>query len=289
MTQRALLDPLPLHAVFLQLDLPGDPWPALRALGGDLPPWALLGVGPGLIARAGLRAPALAELRPREAAGVPVPSTPVDLWLRVAGDSAAEAAARADALLARAPSARLRDRTEGFLHQGGRDLTGYEDGTENPTGADAEAAALLDHPDPALRGGSVVAVQRWVHEMTVFHRMPRAEQDASIGRERDSNDELDDAPPSAHVKRAAQEDFDPAAFVVRRSMPWRDARGEGLVFIAFGASLAPFDAQLSRMCGEHDGVVDALFRFTRPVDGLVAWLPPRGAGGGVVWAADVQQ
>jgi putative iron-dependent peroxidase len=125
--------------------------------------------------------------------------------------------------------------------------------------------------------------------MTVFHRMPRAEQDASIGRERDSNDELDDAPPSAHVKRTAQEDFDPAAFVVRRSMPWRDARGEGLVFIAFGASLAPFDAQLSRMCGEHDGVVDALFRFTRPVDGLVAWLPPRGAGGGVVWAADVQQ
>jgi hypothetical protein len=30
------------------------------------------------------------------------------------------------------------------------------------------------------------------------------------------------APPSAHVKSAAQESYDPPAFMVRRSMPWLD-------------------------------------------------------------------
>ena len=50
------------------------------------------------------------------------------------------------------------------------------------------------------------------------------------------NEELEDAPESAHVKRTAQEDFEPEAFVVRRSMPWADATSEGLEFVAFGAT-----------------------------------------------------
>lgn len=49
--------------------------------------------------------------------------------------------------------------------------------------------------------------------------MPRQQQDHTIGRERDSNEEIDDAPESAHVKRTTQESFEPEAFVLRRSMP----------------------------------------------------------------------
>jgi putative iron-dependent peroxidase len=103
-------------------------------------------------------------------------------------------------------------------------------------------------------------------------------QDASIGRRRSDNVELDDAPDSAHVRRTAQEDFSPEAFVLRRSMPWIDADHAGLMFVAFGASLAPFEAQLRRMSGAEDGVVDALFRFTRPVSGANYWCPPMKAG-----------
>ena len=33
--------------------------------------------------------------------------------------------------------------------------------------------------------------------------------------------------------------FTPEAFVVRRSMPWAGAEGEGLVFVAFGRSFEP--------------------------------------------------
>ncbi len=46
------------------------------------------------------------------------------------------------------------------------------------------------------------------------------------------------------------------------------------MFVAFGRSLAAFEAQLRRMNGEEDGVADALFRFTRPVTKSYFWCPP---------------
>jgi putative iron-dependent peroxidase len=100
-----------------------------------------------------------------------------------------------------------------------------------------------------------------------------------IGRERTSNEELEDAPASAHVKRTAQEDFAPEAFLVRRSMPWRDHRGQGLLFASFSASLDPFEAQLRRMVGLDDGIVDAIFQVSRPVTGATFWCPPLRKGG----------
>ena len=69
----------------------------------------------------------------------------------------------------------------------------------------------------------------------------------------------------------ARESFDPEAFPLRRSMPWGEAGGEGLMFVAFGKSLDAFEAQLARMTGQEDGVTDALFRFTRPVTGSYFW------------------
>jgi putative iron-dependent peroxidase len=76
-----------------------------------------------------------------------------------------------------------------------------------------------------------------------------------------------------HVKRTALESFQPEAFVVRRSMPWADAMRAGLMFVAFGATLDAFEAQLRRMAGIEDGITDALFKFTRPVTGAYFWCP----------------
>ena len=108
--------------------------------------------------------------------------------------------------------------------------------------------------------------------------MPGAQQDLSIGRRRADNQEIDDAPASAHVKRTAQESFAPAAFVLRRSMPWADGNRGGLLFVAFATSFDPFEAQLRRMLGIDDGIVDALFRFTRPQSGAYFWCPPMRKG-----------
>jgi putative iron-dependent peroxidase len=95
-----------------------------------------------------------------------------------------------------------------------------------------------------------------------------------MGRRRGDNEEIEDAPESAHVKRTAQESFDPEAFVVRRSMPWVEGLHAGLVFVAFGRSFDAFEAQLDRMVGAEDGITDALFRFTRPLTGAYFWCPP---------------
>ena len=163
---------------------------------------------------------------------------------------------------------------DAFQYGPGHDLTGYEDGTENPKGNKAFEAAIVIGQGNGLDGSSFVAVQQWVHDLNRFESMSAEEQDNAIGRRKSDNKELTEAPLSAHVKRTAQESFDPAAYVLRRSMPWADETGEGLVFVAFGESFRRFEALLNRMVGTEDGIPDALFKFTRPISGNYFWCPP---------------
>jgi putative iron-dependent peroxidase len=178
-----------------------------------------------------------------------------------------------------APQLQLAQVVDAFRHgQGpnghGRDLTGYEDGTENPEGEDALAAALVQGAGAGLDGGSFMAVQQWQHDLDAFDAMSQMAQDHMVGRRRSDNEELVDAPESAHVKRTAQESFEPEAFVLRRSMPWAAGTDCGLMFVAFGKSFDAFEAQMRRMAGCDDGIVDAMFAISRPVTGASFWCPP---------------
>jgi putative iron-dependent peroxidase len=171
----------------------------------------------------------------------------------------------------------LVDSNDTFTYHGGRDLTRFEDGTENPKDELAEKAALVGEGEH-LRGSSFVAVQRWVHDLAHFRSFHEHERELLIGRYAESNEEIEDAPPSAHVKRAAQESFDPEAFMVRRSMPWANATEEGLEFVAHVESLDRYERVLRRMIGHEDGIVDGLFTFSRPVTGGYYWCPPIAGG-----------
>nr|WP_314482728.1 Dyp-type peroxidase [uncultured Pseudomonas sp.] len=212
-------------------------------------------------------------------AAVENPSTQHALWLWLRGDERGDLYLQAQALeqLLR-PAFTLVDQVDGFLHQGGRDLTGYEDGTENPSGDDAIEAAILNEGEPGLLGSSFAAFQLWKHDMQYFKSLPQAVQDNIIGRRLSDNEELEDAPESAHVKRTAQESYAPEAFMVRRSVSWADTRGAGLAFVALGTSFASFEVQLRRMSGLEDGVIDALYQFTRPLTGGYYWCPPMADG-----------
>jgi putative iron-dependent peroxidase len=163
---------------------------------------------------------------------------------------------------------------DAFQYDTGRDLTGFEDGTENPKGDNAIAAGIVQGKGDGMNGSSFVAVQQWVHNFARFDALSPTEQDHSIGRRKSDNQELPDAPASAHVKRTAQESFEPEAFVLRRSMPWGDGAQGGLNFVAFGKSFDAFEAQLKRMVGAEDGIVDGLFQYTRPISGSYFWCPP---------------
>lgn len=166
------------------------------------------------------------------------------------------------------------EEVDAFTYRKGRDLSDFEDGTENPKGDEAVLAAVIDGMGPGRDGGSFVAVQRWVHDLDAVEAMPLEAREAIIGRRQVSNEEIADAPESAHVNRTAQESFDPAAFILRRSMPWGGIAEHGLYFVAYGESLDRFERQLRRMAGRDDGIVDGLMAFSRAVTGGYYFCPP---------------
>jgi putative iron-dependent peroxidase len=233
------------------------------------------GLGLPVVESLGLRVPGLRAFPKLAGAGVDVPSTQRALWFWACGEDRGELLHRTRTLeRALAAAFVLESAVEAFVYDGGRDLTGYEDGTANPQAQDATQAAVVGDCALAPPGSSFVAVQLRQHDLDRFAAMTKQEQDFSFGRERISNDEIDAAPLSAHVKRTEQEDFDPPAFVVRRSMPWAEGGRAGLVFVAFGATLDAYERQLRHMAGLDDAVVDALFAFTRPLSGAYYWCPP---------------
>jgi putative iron-dependent peroxidase len=276
--QPGILAPVPRHARYLTFGLKQGvrPQAALRALaatadGGS----CVVGLGAVLLFALQRKIEGLRPFPHHKGEGVDVPSTPAALWCWLRGEDRGEIVLRARAIeKILAPAFETTGVVDAFKHGSGRDLTGYEDGTENPKGKRAVEAAIVQDKRAGLGGASFVAVQQWVHDLDKFAAMPGKKQDDAIGRRKRDNKELAGAPPSAHVKRTTQESFSPEAFVLRRSMPWADATRAGLVFVAFGKSLDAFEAQLKRMVGTEDRTVDALFTFTKPVTGAYFWCPP---------------
>lgn len=280
--QPGILAPVPAFSRYLEFGaVPDtDPAPALRAIASEsFGEEVVIGLGTALIERLGRSVPGLRPFPALTGPGCSVPSTQTDLWCWVRGTDRGAVFHRGRNFTAVLGSAFRCDRVvDGFKYDIGRDLTGYEDGTENPKDDKAVDAAIVARSGAGLDGASFVAVQQWVHDLRHFETLDQADQDNIVGRRRSDNEELEDAPESAHVKRTAQESFEPEAFVVRRSMPWADQRGEGLMFVSFGHNLDGFEAQLRRMVGEEDGIVDGLFRFSRPVSGSYFWCPPTDGG-----------
>jgi putative iron-dependent peroxidase len=276
--QPGILAAVPPAARFMTFRLKPDAKPAgalsrLAALADG--EQTVVGVGSVTLAALGKAVPGLREASATIGLGVAFPSTPYALWLWLRGTDRGELLMRGRRLAQLlVDSFALESVTDAFFHDTGRDLTGYEDGTENPKDDAASAAAILANQGPGLDGSSFVAVQLWRHDLAHFESFSSEERDHIVGRRREDNEEIEDAPESAHVKRAAQESFEPEAFVVRRSMPWASAIDEGLVFVAFGHSFDAFEALSRRMLGLEDGIVDALFRFTRPLTSSYFWCPP---------------
>lgn len=289
--QPGIFKPIPPVARYVVFTLaqPGATTQAIKDALVRLSPLAngsdvVLGVGPSLVAALGAQVPGLHEFPDFSGHGVKVPSTPGTLWCWVRGDDLGDLLHLTRKVQkALAPEFAVRHVVDAFRHAigdsgHGRDLTGFEDGTENPVGEAAEEAAFVHGQGEGLDGSSFVAVQQWVHDLDAFEALADEERDHCIGRRLADNEEIEDSPVSAHVKRTAQEDFDPPAFMLRRSMPWMMSMQAGLMFVAFGKSLAAFEAQMRRMAGQDDGITDAMFQISRPVSGACFWCPPMREG-----------
>jgi putative iron-dependent peroxidase len=280
--QPGILEPIPRLARYLTFSQcpQVDARAALAALAETVDgQQVVVGIGQSLALHLGCAVDGLRVFTAHAGDGFEVPSTPAALWCWIRGvDRGDIVHASRQLQRALAPAFAVDEIIDAFQYRNGLDLTGYEDGTENPLGDAALEAAIVGGRGPGADGSSFVAAQQWVHDLELFESKPADERDNIIGRRRSDNEELAQAPESAHVKRTAQENFEPEAFVLRRSMPWADEYAAGLNFVAFGKSFDAFEAQLVRMTGAEDGIVDALFTFTRPVSGAYFWCPPLKSG-----------
>ena len=204
------------------------------------------------------------------------PATQCDLWIWLQGDGEDENVARTLAL-----HAALRDDFElaleqpGFTYFESRDLIDFEDGTANPKDEDARTEAAVV-PDGPGAGGSVVLVQRWVHDLDKFASLDVAAQEAVIGRTKADSIELegDDMPPDSHVSRTDVNKDGVAMKVYRRSAPYATLARHGLYFLAFARARERHQIQLERMFGvSGDGLHDRLIEFSRADTGSYLFAP----------------
>ncbi|MFF5503516.1 Dyp-type peroxidase [Streptomyces roseolus] len=171
------------------------------------------------------------------------------------------------------------DEVHGFTYFDDRDLLGFVDGSENPTGPAAADTVLVADEDPDFRGGSYVVVQKYLHDLTAWNALSTEEQERVIGRSKADNVELpDDVKPSdSHVALNTVEDEDgEEQRIVRQNMPFgRLGAGEfGTYFIGYARTPSVTERMLRNMfLGDPPGNTDRILDFSTAVTGGLFFVP----------------
>ncbi len=168
-----------------------------------------------------------------------------------------------------AGEAALREETASWPYRHDRDLTGFIDGSENPTLLDAPEAALLRDGEPGS-GGTVLLLQKWKHKATEWEALPVEKQETIMGRKKLDSVELEDKPEDSHVARTDQDEF---GKIFRRNMPYGTVDDHGTMFVGFSADQKRLSKMLDSMAGLVTGTRDALTRFTEPLTGAYYFVP----------------
>ena len=204
------------------------------------------------------------------------PSTPGDLLFHIRAQRADLCFEFERILLDKlGASIRVEDEVQGFRYFDSRDLLGFVDGTENPTGRGMGAATGI-RDDAAFEGGSYVVVQKYLHDLEGWNAQPTSIQEHIIGRTKADNVELDDAPGS-HKDLATITDPDGTEHdILRDNMPFgRPGAAEfGTYFIGYSGDLTVIERMLQRMfVGEPAGAHDRILDFSRAVTGSAYFVP----------------
>ena len=168
-----------------------------------------------------------------------------------------------------AGKASLAEETSSWPYRHDRDLTGFVDGTENPTLLDAPTAALLPEEVPGA-AGTVLLLQKWKHKVAEWEATPVHQQELIMGRTKPDSIELENKPADSHVARTDQDEF---GKIFRRNMPYGKIDDHGTVFVGFSADQKRLSRMLDSMAGLVNGTRDALTRFTVPLTGAYYFVP----------------
>jgi putative iron-dependent peroxidase len=168
-----------------------------------------------------------------------------------------------------AGQASLGEQTSSWSYRHDRDLTGFIDGSENPTLLDAPLDALLPEGVPGA-AGSVLLLQKWKHKVAEWEALPVKQQELIMGRTKPDSIELENKPADSHV---ASTDQDKYGNIFRRNMPYGNVDDHGTMFVGFSADQKRLSRMLDSMAGLITGTRDALTRFTQPLTGSYYFVP----------------
>ncbi|RKT88779.1 putative iron-dependent peroxidase [Saccharopolyspora antimicrobica] len=292
-----VLTPLTGSAIFLVLTINGGGEPAVRDLLGDLA-GLQRAVGfrypeGGLACVAGIGSAAWDRLYsgPRPAGLHVLPeyagprhravSTPGDVLLHIRARQMFLCFELAQQVLKRLGGAvSVVDEVHGFKYWDQRDLLGFVDGTENPSGPAARTAVnVTAAADAPFEGASYVVVQKYLHDTASWNALPVEEQERVIGRTKLDDIELDDEvkPADSHVAVTTIVDADGTERqIVRDNMPFGSlGDGEfGTYFIGYAADPAVIELMLERMfLGTADATHDRILDFSTAVTGSLFVVP----------------
>jgi putative iron-dependent peroxidase len=202
--------------------------------------------------------------------GFVMPATQHDVVLWISGTSYDVVFDVARAAIAElAPLASVAEETSSWPYHHDRDLTGFIDGTENPSLLDAPEIVLIGEGGPGT-GGTILLLQKWDHDAAAWESLAVEAQEAVMGRRKTDSVELDDKPADSHVASTDQDTF---GDIFRRNMPYGTVTDHGTMFVGFCAEQRPLRAMLESMAGLSTGTRDALTRFTTPQTGAYYFVP----------------
>lgn len=164
---------------------------------------------------------------------------------------------------------------QGFRYWDSRSILGFVDGTENPHGADRTFFAVVDEEDPSYAGGSYVFVQKYVHDLVAWRKLPVSEQEKVIGRSKDHDVEMTDEekPKNSHSALAnVGDDFK----VVRDNMPFGNTSTNemGTYFICYASTFSTVEKMLKNMfIGDPPGNYDRILDFSTAKTGSLFFAP----------------
>jgi putative iron-dependent peroxidase len=170
------------------------------------------------------------------------------------------------------------DEVQGFRYFDSRDLLGFVDGTENPTGAGLAQSTLVQSEDPPFAGGSYVVAQKYIHNLDKWRSLDTATQESIIGRTKADNVELEDTTGrESHKQLATIVDADGVEHdILRDNMPFgRPGQGEfGTYFIGYTRNLWVIEKMLINMfAGISAGRYDRILDFSTPLTGTTFFAP----------------
>jgi putative iron-dependent peroxidase len=165
--------------------------------------------------------------------------------------------------------ASVAEETSSWAYRHDRDLTGFIDGSENPSLIEAADAALISEGN-AGEAGSILLLQKWKHETAAWESLSVDQQELVMGRRKVDSVELDDKPADSHVASTDQDQF---GKIFRRNMPYGTVTDHGTMFVGFSSDQRRLSTMLESMAGLRTGVRDALTHYTQPVTGAYYFVP----------------